>query len=117
YTFVRRSTAYPSFLTFDAPSREFCLARRLRTNTPLQALDLLDSPVFFEAADSLAKRMVAEGGPALERQLARGLWLATQRPPRAEAIAVLKELHARVGGDLKLVANAILNLDEVLNKN
>ncbi len=54
YTFIRRSATYPSFLTFDAPSREFCLARRTRTNTPLQALDLLDDPVFFEAADGLA---------------------------------------------------------------
>lgn len=117
YTFIRRSACYPSFLTFDSPSREFCLARRTRTNTPLQSLDLLDSPVYFEAAEGLAKRMEAEGGTDRGKQIARGLFLATQRPPSADEVAVLKRLNDRVGGDLKLVANAILNLDGVLNKN
>ena len=117
YTFVRRSATYPSSLTFDSPSREFCTVRRIRSNTPLQSLDLLNDPVFFEAAEGLGKRMKTEGGPDLESQLRRGLFLATQRPPRPEQIAVLKKLSARVGGNLALVANAILNLDEVLNKN
>jgi len=117
YTFIRRSATYPSFVTFDAPRREFCTVRRIRSNTPLQSLDLLNSPVFFEAAEGLAKRMRAEGGLDVESQLKRGVFLATLRPPRAEQIAVLKKLHARVGGNLTLVANAILNLDEVINKN
>ena len=115
YTFIRRSATYPSFVTFDAPSREYCMVRRIRTNTPLQSLDLLNSPVFFEAAEGLAKRMQAEGG--VEAQLARGILLATQRPAQPEEIAILKTLHGRVDGDLRLVANAILNFDEVLNKN
>ncbi len=117
YTFIRRSATYPSFVTFDAPSREFCTVRRIRSNTPLQSLDALNNPVFFAAARSLAQRMVAEGGPDLDAQLKRGLLLATQRPPRPEEIAVLKELYQRVDGNLALVANAILNLDEVLNQN
>ena len=117
YTFIRRSATYPSFVTFDSPSREFCTVRRIRSNTPLQSLDLLNSPVFFEAAKGLAQRMKAEGGPDAESQLRRGLFLATLRPPRADQIAVLKRLHARVDGNLTLVANAILNLDEVINKN
>ncbi|MEA3213531.1 MAG: hypothetical protein QOE70_6588 [Chthoniobacter sp.] len=116
YTLIRRSATYPSMVTFDAPNREFCLVRRTRTNTPLQALDLLNSPVFMEAAAGLAKRM-AEPGGTLEEQLARGLAFATLRPARDYEIATLKKLHATVGGDLKLVANAILNLDEVLTKN
>ncbi len=117
YTFIRRSATYPSFVTFDAPSREYCLVRRLRTNTPLQSLDLLNSPVYFDAAEGLAKRMQSEGGTELEGQLARGMLLATQRPVRPDEIVVLKKLHGRVEGNLRLVANAILNLDEVLNKN
>ncbi len=117
YTFIRRSATYPSFITFDSPSREFCMVRRIRTNTPLQSLDLLDDPVFVEAAEGLAKRMKSEGGPELEGQLRRGLLLATQRPPRPFELDVLKKLHTRVGGNLTLVANAMLNLDEVLNKN
>jgi hypothetical protein len=117
YTFIRRSATYPSFVTFDAPSREFCTVRRIRSNTPLQSLDLLNSPVFFEAAEALAKRMKAEGGTDVESQLKRGLFLAMLSPPRADQIAVLKRLHARVNGNLTLVANAILNLDEVINKN
>jgi hypothetical protein len=117
YTFIRRSATYPSFVTFDSPNREFCTVRRIRSNTPLQSLDLLNNPVFFEAAEGLAKRMAAEGGPDVESQLQRGLVLAMQRLPRRNEIAVLKKLHERVGRDLKLVANAILNLDEVINKN
>ncbi len=117
YTFIRRSATYPSFVTFDSPNREFCAVRRIRSNTPLQSLDLLNSPVFFEAAGALAKRMAAEGGADLDSQLKRGVQLALQRPPRRDEIAVLKKLHARVDGNLQLVANAILNLDEVINKN
>ena len=117
YTFIRRSATYPSFVTFDSPSREFCTVRRVRSNTPLQSLDLLNSPVFFEAAEGLAKRMKTEGGPDLESQLKRGLFIATLAPAREEQIAVLKRLHTRVNGNLTLVANAILNLDEVINKN
>ena len=114
YTFIRRSATYPSMVTFDAPNREFCVVRRTRTNTPLQALDNLNSPVFIEAAAALAKRMT---GATLDEQLARGLALATLRPARDYEIAALKKLHAHTNGDLRLVANAILNLDEVLTKN
>jgi len=117
YTFIRRSTTYPSFVTFDSPSREYCTVRRVRSNTPLQSLDLLNSPVYFEAAQGLAKRMKAEAGPELDSELKRGLFLATLRPPREEQLATFRKLYERVGGNLDLVANAILNLDEVLNKN
>jgi hypothetical protein len=116
YTLIRRSATYPSMITFDAPNREFCVVRRIRTNTPLQSLDLLNSPVFMEAAAGLAKRMT-EPGRSLDEQFARGIALATLRPARADEAAVLKRLHDRTGGSMKLVANAILNLDEVLTKN
>jgi hypothetical protein len=116
YTLIRRSATYPSMITFDAPNREFCVVRRIRTNTPLQSLDLLNSPVFMEAAAGLAKRMTEPGG-ALEEQIARGLSLALFRPARPDEVAVLKQLHERTGGSMQLIANAILNLDEVLTKN
>ena len=55
YTFLRRTSPYPSYLTFDATSREYCTVRRVRTNTPLQALTLLNDPASFEAARALAR--------------------------------------------------------------
>ncbi len=60
YTFWRRTSPYPSFMTFDATSREFCQVRRVRTNTPLQALTLLNDPAAFSAARALAKRVLLE---------------------------------------------------------
>ncbi len=59
YTFWRRTSPYPSFMTFDATSREYCTARRVRTNTPLQALTLLNDPASFEAARALARRIAS----------------------------------------------------------
>jgi hypothetical protein len=105
YTFWRRSAPYPSFMTFDAVSREHCIVRRVRTNTPLQALTLLNDPAFFEAAKVLAKRMQAEGG------IAHGFRLATGRRPSAREVAELEAL-----GDWTLAANVLLNLDETQTK-
>ena len=62
YVFWRRTVPYPSLATFDAPSREVCTMRRLRTNTPLQALVVLNDPVYVEASQALARRIVREGG-------------------------------------------------------
>ena len=62
YTFWRRTVPYPSMATFDAPSRETCTLRRIRTNTPLQAFVTLNDPVYVEAAQALARRIVKEGG-------------------------------------------------------
>ena len=116
YTLIRRSATYPSMVTFDAPNREFCLVRRTRTNTPLQALDLMNSPVFMEAAAALAKGMTDAGG-SLEEQIAHGISQTALRDARPDEIAILKKLHTATGGSMTLVANAILNLDEILNKN
>ena len=73
YTFMRRSAPYPSLVTYDAPSREFCTVRRVRTNTPLQALTELNDPYFFDAARALAKRLISEGGDSPRKP--RHLWL------------------------------------------
>ena len=57
YTFWRRSSPYPSMMAFDAPSREYCVSRRIRTNTPLQALVTLNDSTYWEAAESLARKV------------------------------------------------------------
>ena len=64
YVFIRRSAAYPSFMTFDATSREHAIVRRVRTNTPLQALTTLNDEAYFEAAKALAARILRETPPS-----------------------------------------------------
>lgn len=133
YTYWRRSSPYPSSLTFDAPDRLFCTARRTATNTPLQALVTLNDPVFIECAVALAGRMAKACPDGIERQVAHGCELATGSVPSAADLKDLVALHSLaiaeytrepslckvLGGSpekaaLALVANAILNLDTVL---
>ena len=82
YTFIRRTSPYPPLITFDAPTREFCTVRRVRTNTPLQALTTLNDPAFFEAAQALARIMVKEGGPDTSAKLRYGFRRVTPRDAR-----------------------------------
>lgn len=139
YTYWRRSAAYPASLVFDAPRRDVCVVARSRSNTPLQALVLLNDPVYREAALGLAVRMAREGG------IARGFELATARVPGAEELAPLEALrletrrrlaatpdlvrqivaqpHVSGAGvdpalvaELFPIANVLLNLDEVLTR-
>ena len=142
YTFWRRSSPFPSFISFDAPSREFCTLRRMRTNTPLQALTVLNDPVYLEAAQALAGRMLKEGGDQLTAQLALGIRLCTARAAAPDELATLSTLHERqlhrYGEDRKAaaafagvdagrpdavqlaaltaVANVLLNLDETISR-
>jgi hypothetical protein len=103
YTFWRRTVPYPSMATFDAPSREICAIKRVRTNTPLQALVTLNDPVYVEAAQALARRIVREGGSNPEDRAGYALRLCLCRPPRPEQVAHLIELyqseHARYQKD------------------
>ena len=85
YTFWRRTVPYPSMAVFDAPSREICAIRRVRTNTPLQSLVTLNDPVYVEAAQALARRIVREGGTNVA--IARSPWLAALPVPAAAARA------------------------------
>ncbi len=87
YTFIRRTSAYPSLLTFDAPSREFCTVRRVRTNTPLQALTTLNDPVFFEAARALAARVRKEAGSNPQARASYAFRLCASRQPTPEELA------------------------------
>jgi Protein of unknown function (DUF1553)/Protein of unknown function (DUF1549)/Planctomycete cytochrome C len=93
YTFVRRTAPYPMLTTFDAPSREFCTVRRVRTNTPLQALTTLNDPAFFAAARALAERVAAEAGLGPEDRIARAFRLCTCRTPGSEDIAPLLRFY------------------------
>ncbi|MEO0339646.1 MAG: PSD1 and planctomycete cytochrome C domain-containing protein [Bacteroidota bacterium] len=130
YTFWRRVSPYPSMLTFDAPTRELCSSRRIRTNTPTQALTTLNDPVFVEAAQGLAQRMITEGGSYPNEQIAYGLELALMRAADLDRVQQLKDLYqkALIEYDtnlprqqpkqkaMELVANAILNLSEFITK-
>ncbi len=94
YTFWKRTCPPPGMMTFDAPDREFCLIRRARTNTPLQALVLLNDPTFVEAARNLAERVLTEAKTDDER-IALAFQLSLSRLPTAAERRVLSEtLHA-----------------------
>ncbi|MBL0170421.1 MAG: PSD1 domain-containing protein [Gemmatimonadaceae bacterium] len=144
YTLWKRTAPYPSLVTFDSPSHEFSVARRVRTNTPLQALVTLNDPVYTEAAQALAKRMMP-GGPLMldsthiDGALVMGYRLALQRAPAATALTALRTLylksyqyyaaHPAEGAEaagmaqaspslaaLSVVASSILNLDAFITK-
>jgi hypothetical protein len=95
YTFWRRTSPYPSLIAFDAPSRELCTVRRVRTNTPLQALTTLNDPAFVEAARALADRMTAEGGRSPEERISHGHRLCTSRRPGPDDLADLVGFYQR----------------------
>lgn len=137
YTYLKRTSPYPSFITFDAGSREVCTIRRTVTNTPLQALVTLNDPVYVEAAYELAKIMNVE---AVDEGISIGFQKATFSEINKEKLEILKNLydqamiefetegeHVRGFMGLKeaptqklaaltVVANAIMNLDEFLTK-
>src|SRR5258708_17480231 len=81
YTVWKRTVPPPSLTTFDAPDREKCTARRTITNTPLQALVLLNDPTYVEAARALAQRMMKESGPSPKDRVSFAFRLATDRTP------------------------------------
>ena len=95
YTFWKRTVPHPTLSAFDSPDREFCVARRSGTNTPLQALTLMNDPTFLEAARKLAERMLAEGGADDDAKLAWGFRTVTAREPIAEELTMLRDLLAQ----------------------
>lgn len=144
YTFWRRSAAYPSFLNFDAMSREGCIVKRETTNTPLQALTTLNDEAFFRAARSLAARMMSEGKTEQERIEIGFRRCLVRRPSANESARLLDYYHreeARFEANeeaakkvvktsepftkestwaecaaMTMVANVLLNLDETITK-
>ena len=142
YTYWKRSSAYPSMLTFDGVSREVCTVRRIRTNTPLQALTSLNDSANIDIARHFARRMQDIGGSDVGNQITRGYNIATNNSIREDSKKALITLYRKAyerfkdypgntckmnGGNgypndastaaLTVVANAILNLDEVVTKN
>jgi hypothetical protein len=93
YTFWRRSAPYPSFMTFDATSREFCTLKRIRTNTPLQALTTLNDPAFFDAAKGFAKRILAEAPAQVQARLSYGFQLCVSRHPESSELSRLTTFY------------------------
>ncbi len=89
YTFWKRTVAPPTMVAFDAASRETCIVRRERTNTPLQALALLNSTAFVEAARNLAQRAMLEGGNSPEARVTHAFRLATARRPTDAELTIL----------------------------
>ena len=100
YTYWRRTTPYPSMIAFDSPSREFCVSRRIRTNTPLQALVTLNDPVYLEAAAALAARMRATGGDDLAACIQAGYRRALAREADAETVEILLDLYQQAEREL-----------------
>jgi hypothetical protein len=94
YTYWQRTFLHPSLLAFDASTREECVVQRPRSNTPLQALVLLNDPTYVEAARTFAARMIREGGSSASARLQRGFRLALARLPRSEELSVLLGLLA-----------------------
>ena len=92
YTYWRRTTVYPAFQIFDAPSREFCTVNRPRTNTPLQALVLLNDPTYVEAARVFAQRILSEGGDSVESKIDYAFQLAVARKPEHAEAEVLQRM-------------------------
>lgn len=95
YTFIRRTSPPPFMTTFDVASREKCTVQREQTNTPLQALLLLNDPQFVEAARVLAVRMQKEGGNSLDEQITFAFRSATGRRPQSEEMEVLNNLYEK----------------------
>ena len=115
YTVWKRTVPPPSLATFDAPDREECTSRRSRTNTPLQALVLMNDPTYVEAARALAERMITEAGGEPAGRVRHAYRLAMAREPSAEELDVLLTLAAQQEEDYRggePAARALLDVGE-----
>ena len=93
YVVLKRGAPYPSFINFDASARLACIVRRSRSNTPLQALTLLNDPVYVEAADALARRVLTERSSVdVDRKIDYAFQLCTARTPSADERNTLRDL-------------------------
>ncbi len=124
YTFIRRTSPPPNMTTFDAPTRDVCTVKREITNTPLQALVLLNDPQFVEASKVLAQRMQLEGGDNVDQQITYAFRLATSRKPSQQEVQILKDLFQkekdRFGKDneaaIDLLHVGSFKIDDTLDK-
>ena len=142
YTYWKRTSAYPSMIAFDGVQRVLCTARRIRTNTPLQALTTLNDSAYLDMARHFAYRMKKEAGPDFKSQIAKGYELMLYKPLPEAKLKVFADLYNEALNEFKadenktcemiglnsehtnpstaalvVVANAMMNLDEVVMKN
>lgn len=115
YTYQKRTAPFAMFTTFDAGSGEACLARRDRSNTPLQALTLMNDPMFIEIADHYAKLIEKSQGDTEEKIVLAFRRLLT-RPPEPDEVRLLSDFHQK-HESWKALTRAILSLDESVTKN
>ncbi len=140
YTYWRKSSPYPSFTTFDAPSRELCVSRRIRTNTPLQALVTLNDPVYLEVSQALAWEVKQSLGLAPRQNIRQAYFRLTGHYPSKQRLELLVnyyltsiDYYRKSPADvrdyvtmpypktphlaaLSATTNVMLNLDEVVTK-
>ena len=146
YTYWKRTVAPPFMVNFDSPNRETCTVRETRTNTPLQALDLMNDVTFIEAARKLAERMMTEGGNDARQRIQFAYELVLSRPPKPAELQIVtdtlagfesryrqdgdsakefvsygdspvrKKLNLRELAAYSSIASLILNLDETATK-
>jgi len=142
YTYWKRTAPYPSMISFDGAAREVCTARRIRTNTPLQALVTLNDQTYLDAARHFAYRMLVGTAQDVRKQIAKGYELALYHPITTEKLQALEKLYYEAFQKLKndkektcdmigqmddhnnpetaalvVVANAMLNMDEMITRN
>jgi hypothetical protein len=146
YTFWRRTMPHPMMVNFDAPSREFCVLKRNRSNTPLQALNTLNDPEFIECAQAIARKVATQPGADLKARATHAFRLVLARAPQAKEVERLVALYqselknyqvdekaaekmatSELGKPKEscslaelaawtVVANVLLNLDETITK-
>ena len=127
YVILKRGSPYPSFVNFDATARLACTVKRSRTNTPLQALTLLNDPVYVEAAEALAKRVIDEKpDEPLDQQLTHAFQISTSRQPTDTERNALQNLYSETLSTSEKetaeskawysVATVLLNLHETITK-
>ncbi len=140
YTYWKRTSPYPSMLSFDGVAREVCQARRIRTNTPLQALTTLNDEAFVEMAKHFARQMQQSAGNDVRKQISWGYQSAVYFPIDEKKLNALENLYTKAVAEYRqhpeeamaltgeedtppeqaamvLVANAMLNLDDLITKN
>ncbi len=141
YTYWKRTAPYPSMMTFDGAAREVCTSRRIRTNTPLQALVTLNDEAYLDMSRGLAYRMMKDGGNNIAEKINSGYKWILYKPISPQKSAILQRLYRQSLDTFKkdaektcemigvmnehnnpetaamvVVANAMLNLDEVIVK-
>lgn len=143
YTYIKRTGPYPSMINFDGSAREVCLTRRIRTNTPLQALTLLNDSTYWDLSVRMAKLMIEKEKSDYSNAIIKGYEKATGKPIDKSKHSILLSLYQtslnKLGNDtsrikemlsdslyrkgyrelaaMAVVTNTILNLDEVVTKN